>query len=282
LKGKIKLEGTSDVTLNELPVTLTSTGAAGLTSVTGNLILKLGGEEYTESVSVDTSPSTITFDSLDYTIEAGSTVSFSVLADINDIDAGTLDEGDTLAASVTSTNVSHVDAENSQGDQLADSTEKSGTATGNAQEFRTMGIAVTLLETTQTAQVGSSAGDDIGNFTIKFKVTAVGSDVYVASNALWAAATDYSVDRSGTATTGGVSAVIVNNTDTDTTSAGNWFISEDSSETFTLTVQKVHSGNSGLYRANLLGVKWDDADAGPFTLYSSNMDTFHTNYISLD
>jgi hypothetical protein len=214
------------------------------------------------------------------------------LADINDINAGTLDEGDSLTASLTSTNRDYMDVENEEGDQLSDSNEKSGTATGESQEFRTSGIMLDLVGTpTTSVAAGTSTNDDQGTFTIKFKVTAIGDNVYVSSLAdaklsgVTSGKTSVLVDRAGTATVGGVTVAITNNTDTDLTSVGNYLIEEGDSETFTLTttVQLPTAGLSGLFRAVLGGVSWSITDvATPANAYTSNLDNFKTDYVGLN
>ncbi|NCN52811.1 hypothetical protein GW943_03330 [Candidatus Parcubacteria bacterium] len=294
LKGKIKLDGSSDVTIDEFPVTLTTVGGANVTAVTGSLKLVLDGEEYTESVSItgSTLVGTVTFDNLDFDMSAGDTIEFEVLADINDIDAGNLDEGDTLTASVTSTNRDYIDAENEEGDQLSDSTEKSGTATGEAQEFRTSGIQLKLISATTSSTAGNSASDDLGTFTIKYSVTAIGDTAYVSSLAdaqLTGVTTGYTTahaDRAGTATVGGVSTVLVNVTDATLTSVGLYQIEEGSTETFelTTTVQLPTAGQAGSFRVALGGVSWDtdSTDPTPDNAYTSDLDTFKTSYLGLN
>jgi hypothetical protein len=293
LKGKIEAEGDSDVVIDELPFTLTTVGGANVAAVTGSVTLKIDGEEYTESVTISgATTGTVTFDNLDLTIEAGDTVEFEVLADINDIDAGNLDEGDTLVASLTSTNRDYIDAENEEGDQLSDSTEKSGTATGEAQEFRTNGIMLTWVSAATSVAAGTSTNDDQGTFTLKFKVTAIGDTAYVSSLAdatlsgVTTGKTSVLVDRAGTATVGGTSVTIANLTDTDLNAAGLYEIEEGESETFevTTTVQLPTSGAAGQFRVVLGGVSWDtdSADATPDNAYTSNLDAFKTSYVGLN
>jgi len=278
LKGKLKLEGTSDVVIDQFPVTLTTSGATNLAAVTNSVTLIIDGEEYTESVTstYGSLTASITFDNLDFNLDAGDTVTFEVKADINDIESGSFDEGDTLKADVTSTNRSQMDVENEEGDALT-SSDRSGTAIGEYQEFRTQGIMVELVSTNE---VVGGTDSTIGTFTIKFKVTAVGDDAYLGTTV--SQGLTYTVDASGTTTTGGVSAVLVNNTDTDVTSQGNYLVEEGESETLTLTVSKA-DGPAGLFRANLTGVKWDssDADTTMSNTYSSNMQDFHTDYVTL-
>ncbi len=280
LKGKIKLEGTSDALIDEFPVTFTTSGATNIYDITSSVTLKIDGEEYTESVTPSNgsgAAATLTFDNMDFDLSAGDTVEFEVRADINDIETGYLEEGDNLKADVTSTNRSAMDVENEEGDQLDDSSEKSGTTVGKYQEFRTQGIMVELVSTNE---VVGGTDSTIGTFTIKFKVTAVGDDAYLGTTV--SQGLTYTVDASGTTTTGGVSAVLVNNTDTDVTSQGNYLVEEGESETLTLTVSKA-DGPAGLFRASLTAVKWDssDADTTMSNTYSSNMQDFHTDYVTL-
>lgn len=283
--GKIKVEGTSDVTIDQLPVTLTVTGATDVDAVTGNVTLKIDGNDYDESVSTSAASATVIFDNLDLTLDAGKTYTFTVTADINDIDAGPFDEGDALVASLTSTNRDYIDAENSEGDQLSDSSEKSGTVTGEGQEFRTNGIALTLVSNTPSPIADNAvASNDLGTFVLKFKVTAIGDSVYISTLAdatlsgVTAGKTSIVVDRAGTATVGGVSSSIRNITDTTVNTAGLYEIADGESETFelTTTVQLPAAGAAGVYHAVLGGVSWttDSTDATPNNAYTSELDGF--------
>ena len=282
LVGKIKVEGTSDLLVDELPITLTVTGATDVDAVTGSLKLKIDGKEFTESVSTSAASATTTFNNLNLTLEAGKTYTFTVLADINDIDTG-FSEGNTLAASLTSTNRDNIDVENEEGDQLNTTSERSGTATGEAQEFRTNGIKLTLVSTATDATAGTSTNDDVGLFTIKYKVTAIGDTIYVSSLATSAGLT-YTVDKSGTATSSNtITGALVNNTDTTLTATGNYMIEEGESETFTLSVSVPlgAQGTSGQYRTALTGVKWSTSDLNSMSganNYTSELDTFKTEY----
>ena len=290
LVGKIKIEGTSDVLVDQFPVTLT-TNADSVGAVTGSLKLKIDGKEFTESVTLTAAQTgSVTFDNLDITLKAGKTYTFTILADINDINnsgvtATDLDEGDYLVASVSASNRYEIDAENNEGDQLSDSSEKTGVAVGDAQEFRTDGIGLTLVSTVTSATTGTSANDDVGLFTIKYKITAIGDTVYVSSLATSAGLT-YSVDKSGTATSSNsIGASVVNNTDTNMTSVGNYDINDGESETFTLSISVPlgTGGTSGQYRAALTGVKWSTTDSTSLgNTYSSELDSFKTEYAVLN
>lgn len=286
LVGKIEVEGTSDVVVDQLPVTLTTVGGANVAAVTGSISLKIDGKTFTESVTTSgATVGTTTFDNLDLSLEAGKTYTFTVYADINDIDSGNLDEGDTLTVSLTSTNRDYIDVENEEGDQLDDSSEKSGTSIGESQEFRTNGIKLALDSTATSATTGTSSNDDVGLFTIKYRVTAIGDSIYISSLGTTAGVT-YSVDKGGTATSSNtMSSAVVNNTDTTLTTVGNYLIEEGQTETFTLSISVPlgAGGTSGQYRASLTGVKWDtNDDISMDNTYSSELDSFKTSYAVLN
>lgn len=292
LKGKLRLEGTSDVVIDEFPVTFSPVGA-NINVIAESLKLVIDGEEYTESVASisDGTSGTVTFDNLDFDMNAGDTIEFEVLADITDLDGSTFAEGDSLEANVTSDNRDLMDVENEEGDQLSDSSEKSGTANGEAQEFRTEGVMVSLVSTSTSVTAGNSSNDDLGKFIIKYKVKAIGDSVYVSSAAAASLTTAgdgtvAGVERSGTATVGGVSVTVVNTTDDDQTANGNYLIEEGEEETFemTVTVQLPTAGSAGQYRALLRAVDWSTSDDAVIsgTGYTSNLDSFKTSYEALN
>lgn len=291
VKGKMKLEGDSDVTIDSLPISFSPVGA-NINVIAESLILVIDGEEYTESVPsiADGATASVTFDDLDFTVDAGNTVEFEVRADITDMDGSIFAEGDSLEANFTSDNRDVMDAENEEGDQLSDSSEKSGTVNGDAQEFRTEGIMLTLVSTDADVTTGNSTSDDLGEFTIKFKVKANGSSVYISSLAAASLTTTGTgaiagVERSGTATIGGVSVTIVNDTDDDLTSYGNYLIEDGEEETFimTTTVQLPTAGAAGQYRALLRALDWSTSDGAMSGAgYTTNLDSFKTSYKALN
>lgn len=285
VKGKIKLEGSSDVTIDSFPVTFTTANATGLSNVTGSVTLVLDGQKFRQSVTSTAPSASIVFDNLDFVVEAGDTVNFEVWADINKIGGGGIDAGDDIKASVSGINLNNIDVINDQGDQLGtSSTDRSGSVTGEVQTFRVSGIDVSFVSSTASVNQSTGGNNDTGTFTIKFKVTAVGDNVYVGK--LVANAASYTVDVGGTATGAGLSSVIVNNTDTNLSSSGdNYMIEDGQSETFTLTIARTNSSGSttpGLTRASLNEVYWNLDDSTSYKTYDSNMSAFHTDYVSLD
>jgi hypothetical protein len=282
LTGKLRLEGESDVTIDQLPVTFTVGGGDELADIVSNLTLVLDGEEFdadSVATTTGTTVATIVFDDLDFDLAAGDTIDYEIRADVfGTDDAG---EGDSLTASITSDNRSAMDVEDEEGEQVADS-DKTGTAVGEALEFRSEGVSVSLVSTEE--DVNSDA--TLGTYTIKFKVTAVGDDAYIGT-----ATSKYTYalrNASSGTTTAGVSASITNEggsgNSTSTTAGGNWKINEGTS--VTLTLQVFANGASlaaGAYRAEISAIGWDssDADAALDNSYTSNLEDFHTDYEQL-
>lgn len=292
LKGKLKLEGDSDAVIDEMPVSFSPVGA-NINVMAESLTLIIDGEEYSESVPsiADGATASVTFDNLDFDLGAGDTVEFEVRADITDMDGTIFAEGDTLEANVTSDNRDVMDVENEEGDQLSDSSEKSGTANGEAQQFRTEGIMVELVSTSTDVTAGNSTNDDLGEFRIEFTVSAMGDAVYISSAAVASLTTSgngtvVGVERSGTATVGGTSVTIVNSSDDDLTSNGNYLIEEGEEETFevTVTVQLPTAGSAGQYRALIRAIDWSTTDDAVIsgTGYTTNLDDFKTSYKALN
>ena len=290
LVGKIKLEGDSDVTIDELPITLAVTGTSSIATMVDGLTLKLGDEEYSENAATTT-----TFNNLNYTLGAGDTVTFTVLADING--AEEFAEGDSLKASLTSTNRDNIDAENEEGDQLSDSSEKSGTITGKNQSFRTDGISVELSgtpteEVTKDIDTQSGIVAEQGTFVIKYKVTANGDDMYIdksvqsmvatpstaGAGTAWATTTDIT---SATSTVLSATVSVSGSTDDDTTT--DYYIAEGESRTFTLKVL-LEPGVDGNQAVQLTGINWtsDASDTTADNYYTFNLDDFKTDSLFLD
>jgi hypothetical protein len=304
LRGKIELEGEADATLDEFPVTFTMATTSGTTAdnindTAGSVSLKIGGNTYSETVNLSTFSSgqivgSITFDDMDFELSAGQTVSFEVLADVEDLDGTVFTAGTTLKADVTAANRSAMDIEDEEGDQLDDSSEKSGTATGETQEFRVSGIQVTFVSASTAVTAGNSSNDDLGTFTIRYKIKAVGDTVYVstlaeaklAASSGTTGSTTVLPDRAGTATVGGSSVTLTNLTDNDTNSVGLYTIEEGQEETFevTTTLQLPTAGAAGQYRVVLGKIHWDtDAtDPTPDNAYTSNLEDIKTSYLGLN
>jgi hypothetical protein len=195
LKGKMKLEGTSDVWLDQLPITFTATtpnGTAHPAALANTVTLVIDGVEFSETMTTGTTPVIVVFDDLDLDIIAGSTINFSVFVDMNDTnnsgaDATDFDEGDTMFAALSTANRGAMVVENDAGDSLVDGTERTGSATGEAQAFYTNGISVVVNSASATVTDDGDAATFVSTaqFTWNVTITNIGDDdVYINRDAV--------------------------------------------------------------------------------------------------
>ncbi len=187
--------------VQKLPVTLgavdgTSDGFVPYTNgIVKSLKLYANGvkiaDESVPQDGTDSATETIIFGNsskLNYKIASNATVKFEVRADLNDTEnTGVLgtdfDNGDKIAASFTSTNMTNatIELDNFNQDTVAN---KSGSATGENQTLRSTGMQITMGTTTTEAT--SNTSGEILNRTIKVPVsiTAFDETMYVSQAAL--------------------------------------------------------------------------------------------------
>jgi hypothetical protein len=245
----------SDVTVDSIPVTISTTGA-GVGEVFKNVKL------YKGSTLIDTEniASTTTFDNLDLTIDQDDTETFTVKADVKELGGG-FTAGDSASSTLSTTNVGNIDAEDANGDSVT----ATGSATGNNQTFRSEGTSVSF--TSSDVSVNTDATPDQGTYHIKFKVTAFGDDIYVGTTS-----SAFTVSNSNGTTT--YSAGISSSADTDSAS-GAYIVHDGDSEDFTATV--VVTGGNALNSVSLSGLKWGTTGANAYanttTLKASDFQT---------
>lgn len=289
LMGEIEADG-SDLVFESIPVFF-QTSESDIDNVINSVTLEIDGEEYTETVSTATVQSTtITFNDLNLTINDGDTVDFTVTADFNDIESTSFDEGTTIAAQVTGTNVDNIEVEDEDGEQISD-TDATGSALGETQTAYSSGIIATFVSASETVTTGTGSNDDIATFTITFEVEAFDDDVFIPDTASNAATThiDFTVDKAGTELSAAqygsaVTATVVNNDDDDVSTGGYFDINDGDKEELTLTISVANSGSlgAGLYRAAINNIRWNVDDTSSFNSYTFNLDSFKTDYISVN
>lgn len=302
---ELEAEG-GDIEIKDLPVTFTVTnpngsGADDVDDVINTAYLVIDGEEYSETISTATVlTATTTFNDIDYTIEEGDTVTVTVKVDVNDTQAASFVDGDTIKAEITTTNRNNIDAEDETGEDLA-AGDRTGTALGDEIAFYDSGIQVEFVSSDAEAQSVDSADNDTGIFTIKFKVTAFDATAYVAStsaatttlttnmNATGLLGNQYALDKGGSATTSNVSSLITyvdSQGDAETTSNSNIELEDGESAIMTLTVTRQNAGggsDNGLYRALLRSISWASSEVpSAWNYYDFNLEDYKTDPISLD
>ncbi len=121
---------------------------------------------------------------------------------------------------------------------------------------------VTFVSANTSVTTGQGTNDDIGTFQIKYKVKAVGSDVYVYRLPTML---DYVVDRNGVSVASTTS-VLEADTNAMPTTKGNYRIPKGGEMAFTLTVTAAlpQAGNAGQYRLTLQKLSWAPTETSSY------------------
>lgn len=238
----------SDITIEDLPVTIRTTGATNA-EVFKNVQLYKGSKLVkTKSVTSTSASSSVTFDNIDITIDADSTETFTIKATVNDTE-GNFADGDSASTTVYG---ALIDAENERGDSVT----VDGRADGENMTFRVNGIAASLVSVTESVTTSDNA-PDLGTYVFKFKVDAFGEDMYLS-------ATSTAAGRANAATIALTGATAASSTlscaGCDTTGSGSskaFIVDEGTSEEFTLTV--VVTGAANFASVEVTDLKWGTA-----------------------
>jgi peptidoglycan hydrolase-like protein with peptidoglycan-binding domain len=329
---KLKAEG-SDMTVDSIPVTLTSVGA-NLIDMISEVKLMKGSDELDSVVSANLyQAGASTLDIVNFTdladdlvIEDGDTVTLKVVATVNEIDGATLVNGDSLTASLTAAARANQEIDNSgaigttgvaardgDDDTVCDALEdcynfdvedadgdtvvagdRTGSATGGAQAFYATGMTLANKTTTAVTTFTADAAteDDIGKFTVNFKVTAFGNDIYLDSTTQLSdeavpyvpgtapgEGIVYDIFSAGAGVHGTATAILecVSNCGLSADNpAGMFFIADGDTETYRLTVTFAADTTplADNYKVWISSINWDtdgDTDATPDFFYTSDL-----------
>jgi len=283
LSFEVEVGGDSDVTVDDIAVDFgTSTGDL-LTDLLSSAELVVDGDVIgSESiVSAHNDDGVVTFEGLDWAIEAGETVDVIVRVDMNELNNGTFGAGATLSASV---NPDDWDVEDEEGDSVEDG-DKSGTASSDAHAFYGDGISVDFVSATDEAFSVEGTNNDYAELTIKFDVTAFGEDVYVDKTVLKTGVANdgtaiLAEESDGTDLVAGSSSVTMTSTADE---EDHTFLVEEG-ETESFTVRVIVDSNAGTLdstdvRALLTGIGFSSTDtATEENTYISNLSDFKTDY----
>lgn len=314
LSFKVKVEGTSDIMLKDIPVQVNVTTASNVDDMINGLTLYMDGNEVASSnMAVDCNgdaagdadcvavgaDETYVFHDIDTNLDAGGTYHFLVKADFQSI-ADALNAGDGINAvfGETQTDLATFDAEDSTGTNLVDA-DKTGTATGSTSIVRDSGINVKLVTAKwdSTAAGGSGTGNpDLGTYSITFDVTAFGADMWVDGTKPTLAGTD-GIDLGLNAPSGGTGTIdseitsstgaVMSNTQNTTAT---FKVAEGETERFTITTIVTPTGAGGLYSVKLSSLSYGAAStditdataaAGTTFEYVTNLTDFVTNSANL-
>ena len=275
----VEIEGESGVNIDSLPVTLTSTEAAGADfDEPGDIVttlrlfadgVEIGSETVDGVAAGGADTQVVVFDDLDFDITAGDKVNFVVKGKFVAL-SGALDVADTIAAAFgeTETDLATFDAEDETGENLADA-DKTGTANSTASEVRDVGFTLKFVSGTavisKLADLTIATDDDQGTFTIVVDVTAWDGDIYFDGTNPTEAGTDaHNLDIAGTETvlassvrssTGAVLSGTLGTT-------GRYRVLEDDTERFEIkvTLAPTAAGDDGFFEVSISDLMYSLTD----------------------
>lgn len=175
LQFEVEADG-SDLTINDIPVSVAADNVTDLDSLIDELILEVeGGDEHSENVSTAAaSGKVITFDDLDLDIDDGDTVVFTVSA-VSATSSLYSPQDIGLTASVTPDNI---DADDASGEEVADG-DSSGSANGETQHLFTIVPEIEIVSTSIDPKDNGDAPAEAADAQVKVKVTARGGTLYL-------------------------------------------------------------------------------------------------------
>lgn len=241
-------------------------GGVSASDVIRRATLEIDGDEFDGDITA----STIEFEDMDAEIDGDDEVTATLLI--------------RLARNATSTSiafsVANADIE-AEGVDSGNDAQVSGSASSETHTIAFAGIDVDAVSTSQTVVTpGDNAASTYGTYSIKFDVTGVEEDAYIASTtASTTAVGDYGVlYEIGGNTFAGTESVSL--TSTASMENGFYFVREGDTETFTLTVT-LDPSTAGTYDVRLDSVRFnDDDDFTGSTNYSVGNDSgYRTNPI---
>jgi peptidoglycan hydrolase-like protein with peptidoglycan-binding domain len=260
-------QGSAQVELYTLPVTLTtSTGTTTMTQ-SSNLIQDLKLYEGTTLLDTESPSSsfasggTISFKNINLVIPEGTTDTFSVEADVQPVGYSNGNPAPTGSSVTVTVNPTGDDIE-TQGGALVTPT---GSSTGYPISFAVNGLSVASAPTTALATTalsrGSSSSQQTGTFQFVFNVTAFGQSIYLASTSAAYSLTvyDQTANSTATSTANVTSALTVANA--NRSGQNNWVINSGQTATVTVTATLSHGGNSHYYYATLNSLTYGTSDA---------------------
>lgn len=294
LSAKLKATG-SDMTIDNIEFNIYPVGAAE-NEIVKTWKLEVDGDEL-DSIDAGTTAAgatgTIEFADLDddFVIEEDDTIVVKVYADVNDL-GGNFGSGDSMKVSFESTanvkDTTNTIVEDSNGDTVG-AGDRTGSAVGEAQTFYADGVSVELVSTdakiTTAADPGTLGSAATGTFTIKFKVTAFGDDIYVDKDGVEDLAAPYDTATQlsySMLNTGSVAASVATLQSTADLKTDSYLVEEGTTETFTLTVAGTATADT-FTNVKIEGIGFTVGTEGAGdTIYASDLKDFKTADLYLE
>lgn len=299
LSFTMEARGRSDITIDEIPVVITTTEAAGANFddpddvITSVSLWRNGRRVATENLSAadaNDDTETVTFDDLDLELDAGDIDEFMVKLDL--VSTGdALDNGDTIQVQMTAVEVDAIDAEDESGEELV-AADLTGTALADAHVVYDAGIIVEFVSATATRSfTADEAGEsDTGEYKITFRVTAFDGDMRIDRTC----EDDNGADADGQGTVfdftvsagdevGWTVGCLLSSSSADSEDTANTFeVDENKTRTFTLTVN-VTPDEDSFVEVAIESINWgtnqDNTNAEDYTF---SLDEFKTDSIFLN
>ncbi|MBU2330052.1 hypothetical protein KKG57_01140, partial [Patescibacteria group bacterium] len=233
-------------------------------SVIKNATLKVGRDSFKGRVTA----SALQFDDIELEVDGDKTTTVKLLV--------------TLARNATSTPIifslvnTNVDAE---GARSGDRAQVSGSVESKTHTIAFAGVDVAPVSTSQAVFTpGGDASGTYGSYTLKFKVTGLKEDAYIASTTDSTGTVGVTYEIDGTEYTGTTSAVLSSSARTQD---GYYLVRDGSTETFTLTVT-LNPDTAGTFGVRIVSIRFNDdsnfTDSTLFTV-SQNDTGFRTDPI---
>jgi hypothetical protein len=264
LSFKIKIEGDSDVNVDEVLVSATTTNATLQNVITSASLFIDGDEVGSENISA--AASSILFNDLDLDLEAGNTYDAEVRVDFAKA-TGSFVTGTTIDVDATSTANWVIEDEN--GDNLS-SSDRSGSASADAHKLVTSGLQISskVLEA-KAITVGQNASTTYGNYQVEVSLTAIGDTVYVletaasSSVASTSAGISFVFEDSAGNQIGNIGTVSSSfkRTSGGTIDGSSIRIDEDGNAKFTLTAT-LDPNTAGQYQVRVVGAGFGSTNGG--------------------
>jgi hypothetical protein len=234
----LKNDQSADSLLTDAIITVSSTGAT--TDMLQKATLTVGGHSYDGDITTNK----ITFPDMNATLAGNTLTAFKLSTTLARNASGTVQFIATGASNFTA-----------EGSTSGDSVNVTGSATSAQHTVALTGITVAPVSVSSiVTSPSSNASDTYGTFTIKFNVTAVKDDAYVAttSAANGTAGVNYSIV--GSPSFAGTTSSLISVTNATLTS-GYWKITSGSTAVFTLSVT-LNPAPAGTYEVDLSSIKF--------------------------
>ncbi len=249
----------ADAIINDIEIGVTTGTGTSALNIIRDATLTVDGDDF----DGDIASTTITFDDMDLQVAGDERVEAVLSITLKRSPVET-----TLVFDVVGS--TDVDAE---GADSGDNSAVSGSQTSSTHTVALEGIAVEPVSTSQSVVTpGSDATATYGTYTIKFDVTAIEDDAYIATTTSTTGTVGVTYAIDGTTYTGTTTALLTSSADTDT---GYYVVGEGDTEEFTLTVT-LDPASAGTFEVDLSSIRFNNAasftGASTLTIDTNNSD----------